>query len=222
MNAQKNSVSDEPAQPSSLANQATGTNRIGKKGIEIPDELGKIVLVGKDLMEDWRKMQETLRTDMEKQQDIVDSSLRAENFSFIQRNNQMEKKKTKKLNALNAEYERLQMQEAEQKDENQQQMNKLEITHNQYKEELQDLYEAKLVYEQDQFGKLKEAQNQVKKFYESEIKRLNDRQDEDVETLLEDFKKRLQEVQGLYESSKQVADDLKTKNEEKLTSQEKD
>lgn len=69
-------------------------------------------------MEDWRKMQETLRTDMEKQQDIVDSSLRAENFSFIQRNNQMEKEKTKILNGLNADYEKLQMLEAEQKDEN--------------------------------------------------------------------------------------------------------
>ena len=87
-------------------------------------------------MEDWRKMQETLRTDMEKQQDIVDSSLRAKNFSFIQRNNAMEKEKTKQLNALNADYEKLQMLEAEQKDENQQQMNKLEITHNQCKEEL--------------------------------------------------------------------------------------
>ena len=64
-------------------------------------------------MEDWRKMQETLRTDMEKQQDIVDSSLRAENFSFIQRNNQMEKEKTKILNGLNADYEKLQMLEAE-------------------------------------------------------------------------------------------------------------
>lgn len=64
-------------------------------------------------MEDWRKMQETLRTEMEKQQDIVDSSLRAENFSFIQRNNEMEKDKTKKLNELNRDYEVLQMEEAE-------------------------------------------------------------------------------------------------------------
>ena len=36
------------------------------KGTDIDDELAKIVLVGKGLMEDWRKMQETLRTDMEK------------------------------------------------------------------------------------------------------------------------------------------------------------
>ena len=37
-----------------------------KKGIEVQDELGRIVLVGKGLMEDWRKSQETLRTEMEK------------------------------------------------------------------------------------------------------------------------------------------------------------
>ena len=59
------------------------TTQLSKKGIEIQDELGRIVLVGKGLMEDWRKMQDTLRAEMEKQQDIVDSSLRAENFSFI-------------------------------------------------------------------------------------------------------------------------------------------
>ena len=82
------------------------------------DELGRIVLVGKGLMEDWRKSQETLRTEMEKQHDIVDSSLRAENFSFIQRTNEMEKEKTKLLNELDRSYESLQMKEAELKDEN--------------------------------------------------------------------------------------------------------
>ena len=109
---------NQEAPKSSSLGHNTTTVRNAKKGIEIQDELGRIVLVGKGLMEDWRKMQETLRTDMEKQQDIVDSSLRAENFSFIQRNNQMEKEKTKILNGLNADYEKLQMLEAEQKDEN--------------------------------------------------------------------------------------------------------
>ena len=53
---------------------------------------------------------------MAKQQDLVDSSLSAENFSFIQQNNRMEKAKTQQLNALNQKYEQLQMEEAEQKD----------------------------------------------------------------------------------------------------------
>lgn len=139
-------------------------------------------------------MQETLRTEMEKQQDIVDSSLRAENFSFIQRNNAMEKAKTEELNKLNRKYEILQMEEAEQKDDNQQSMNKLEINHNQCKEELQDLYEKKWDYEMEQLRKLKEAQNEMKRFFENEIKRLNDRHDADVEELLDDFKVRLQYV----------------------------
>ena len=73
-------------------------------------------------------------------------------------------------------------------------MNKLEINHNQCKEELQDLYESKLVYEQDQFGKLKETQNDERRSKESEIKRLNDCHDADVEELLDDFKVRLQDV----------------------------
>lgn len=128
------------------------------------------MLVGKGLMEDWRKSQETLRTEMEKQHDIVDSSLRAENFSFIQRTNEMEKEKTKLLNELDRSYESLQMKEAELKDENQQKMNKEEINHNVCKEELQDLYDRKLAYEQDQFKKLKDYQNDMKRRFEAEIK----------------------------------------------------
>ena len=128
------------------------------------------MLVGKGLMEDWRKSQETLRTEMEKQHDIVDSSLRAENFSFIQRTNEMEKEKTKLLNELDRSYESLQMKEAELKDENQQKMNKEEINHNVCKEELQDLYDRKLAYEQDQFKKLKDCQNDMKRRFEAEIK----------------------------------------------------
>ena len=55
----------EAPKSSSLGHNTTSV-RNSKKGIEVQDELGRIVLVGKGLMEDWRKMQETLRTDMEK------------------------------------------------------------------------------------------------------------------------------------------------------------
>lgn len=62
------------------------------------------------------------------------------------------------------------MKEAELKDENQQKMNKEEINHNVCKEELQDLYDRKLAYEQDQFKKLKDYQNDMKRRFEAEIK----------------------------------------------------
>ena len=68
----KNSIS-ENVDPilTNKSPQPTGTGvpttaRTSKKGIEVQDELARIVLVGKGLMEDWRKMQETLRTEMEK------------------------------------------------------------------------------------------------------------------------------------------------------------
>ena len=59
----------------------------------------------------------------------------------------MEKLKTDELNELTRKYELLQQSEGEQKDENTQQMKKMELTHALYKEELQDLYERKLQYE---------------------------------------------------------------------------
>ena len=58
----------------------------------------------------------------------------------------------------------------------------------------------------------------MKRRFEVDIKELNDLHESHVESLLEDFKTRLQRVQGQYEDSKKISDDLKMKNEEKLTS----
>ena len=61
------------------------------------------------------------------------------------------------------------MAEAEQKDENTQHMKKLEITHTQYKEELQELYEKKLQYEQEQLQLLVKDQKLMVKQFNEEI-----------------------------------------------------
>ena len=51
-------------------------------------------------------------------------------------------------------------------------MNKKEITHNQCKEELQDLYEKKLEFEQEKFQNLKRDQARMVQMYKDEILRL--------------------------------------------------
>lgn len=95
-------------------------------------------------MDDWRKKQEQLRLQMEEASNQVESSLRGEKYEYEKKIADLEKIKHQELQELNKEYEALQMAEAEQKDENTQHMKKLEITHTQYKEELQELYEKKL------------------------------------------------------------------------------
>jgi hypothetical protein len=98
-------------------------------------------------MEEWRKQQEMLRLQMEEESNKVESSLRSEKYDFEKKIAKMEKVKTDELNELTRKYELLQQSEGEQKDENTQQMKKMELTHALYKEELQDLYERKLQYE---------------------------------------------------------------------------
>ena len=56
--------------------------------------------------------------------------------------------------------------------------------------------------------------------FEEEIKKLNEKQEQAVETLLLDFNEQLARVQEMYEESKKNGDGLKMKNEEKLTSQD--
>jgi len=76
------------------------------------------VLVNKQLMEDWRKQQETLRAQMEEESNKVESQLRSEKYQFEKTIAHMEKGKTDELNKWNRLYEQLQLSEAEQKDEN--------------------------------------------------------------------------------------------------------
>ena len=64
------------------------------KGIQIQEEMARIVLVCKTRMENWRKKQEDLKTEMEDESNKVDSSLRQEKFLYEKRINQMEREKT--------------------------------------------------------------------------------------------------------------------------------
>ena len=69
--------------------------------------MARIVLVCKNRMENWRKRQEDLKTEMEDESNKVDSSLRQEKFLYEKRINQMEREKTDELNRLNLDYEKL-------------------------------------------------------------------------------------------------------------------
>lgn len=96
----------------------------------------------------------------------------------------MEKGKTDLLNELNRRYEELQMQEAEQKDENTQTMKKMELNHLQCMEELQTLYEKKLAYENLSFKRLEKEKTEMQNEYESELRLLQKQNEQAIERLL--------------------------------------
>lgn len=95
---------------------------------------------------------------------------------------------------MNKEYEDLQLQEAEEKDENQQTMNKMELNHLQCMEELQQLYEKKLQMERQQYDNLNGEKEQLKGNFELEIKELQRQNENAIERLLNEFKTNLKEV----------------------------
>lgn len=74
---------------------------------KIKDELAEIVLVNKSLMEEWRKQQDLLRTQMEEESNKVESSLRSEKYDFEKKIAKMEKVKTDELTELTKKYEQL-------------------------------------------------------------------------------------------------------------------
>ena len=53
------------------------------------------------MMEEWRKQQEQLKLDMEKENNNVESSLRTEKYQYEIRIGEMEREKSEELNQLN-------------------------------------------------------------------------------------------------------------------------
>ena len=92
--------------------------KIDQNKVFVDPALGKIVLVCKDVMVKWREDQEKQKNDMEEVSNIVESKLRQEKYNYEKKIAEMEKIKTDQLNELNKDYERRQMEEAEQKDDN--------------------------------------------------------------------------------------------------------
>lgn len=73
----------------------------------IDDRLTNIVMIEKQMMEEWRKQQEQLKLDMEKENNTVESSLRREKYLYETNIAQMERAKSEHLNKLNKDYEDL-------------------------------------------------------------------------------------------------------------------
>jgi len=114
----------------------------------VDKKLSGITLIEKQLMDEWRKQQEQLKLDLEKEENAFEAQIRRERYEQDTNIATMEREKSEQLNQLNKEYEDLQLQEAEEKDENTQTMKKMELNHLQCREELQQLYEKKLQMEQ--------------------------------------------------------------------------
>lgn len=122
-------------------------NKLVNPANVIDQRLSNIVLIEKSQMDKWRQQQEELKLDMEKENNQVESSLRREKYKYETNIAAMERKKSDKLNELNRQYDELQQQEAEEKDENTQTMKKMELNHSGCMEELHSLFEKKLQME---------------------------------------------------------------------------
>ena len=98
-------------------------------------------------MDEWRKQQEDLKLDMEKENNTVETQLRNEKYDFEKYIAKMERGKSEELNALVKRYEQLQQQEADEKEDNNHAMKSNAAVYQQCKEELESLYEKKLQLE---------------------------------------------------------------------------
>jgi hypothetical protein len=74
----------------------------------VDTKLSQTVLIEKSMMDDWRKDQEQLKLDMEKENNTVESSLRREKYDYEKKITSLERDKSEDLNKINRNYEDLQ------------------------------------------------------------------------------------------------------------------
>lgn len=71
------------------------------------DQLGRVILVTKDQMTEWKTQQETLQSEMSEEAEKVNSQVRQKQIEFDERVSKMERKETTESNELHLKIKEL-------------------------------------------------------------------------------------------------------------------
>lgn len=95
-------------------------------------------------------------------------------------------------------------------------MQKMEATHFQQVEDIQSLYERKLLAQDSDYLNLEQAKLEMEQQYKAKIKSLVSQNEQSINKLLESFRTDLNKVQDEFEECKRTANGLKVYYDQKL------
>ena len=119
-------------------------------------------------------------------------------------------------------YEELKAQKSQIEKESNNLLKNMEATNLKAVEELENLYEKKLAFENEKYLQLKQELSEEVMKYEDKIKVLDNKHQGTIDHLQTDFRDKYTSAQRIYDNTKQTADELKNECEERLAQTEEE
>lgn len=197
-------------------------DKINSKATVVDENLAEVVMVARTEIETYIAEQKKLMNDL---QDLEYKTA----FKVQDETKRMEKKQKKMEEDMNQEiagwarrYEELKTQKSTVEKESANLFKNVENNHLKAVEELENLYERKLAFENEKYLQLEQQLMEERMKFEKNLRDLERKHDQNIGLLKEEFTENFMKAEKVYESTKATADELRMIYEEKLAQQEEE
>ncbi|KAL4511618.1 hypothetical protein ABPG72_012463 [Tetrahymena utriculariae] len=190
--------------------------------IAVDEKLADVVLVERQEIDVYLGEQKKLKEEYENLENKMEIQALEEKNKMEREIKEMETKMRSEIKSYEQRYEDLKFQKNRNEKEHGGLLKELEKTHLKAIEELENLYEKKLAFENEKFLQQEQELIEERMKFEKKLKEIERKHDDNINSLKYEFNDNFQKAQKVYDSTKQTADDLRKIYEERLAQQEEE
>lgn len=194
--------------------------KLNPRAMVIDENLADVVLVARSEIETYIAEQRKLQNDLQDLDYKTDFKVQDERRRMEKEKKEMEIKMNHEISAWARRYEELKTQKSTVEKESTNLFKNVENNHLKAVEELENLYERKLAFENEKYLQLEQVLMEERMRFQTVMKGLERKHDSNIGMLKDEFSVNFMKAERVYESTKATADDLRTIYEEKLAQQE--
>ncbi|KRW99737.1 WD40-repeat-containing domain [Pseudocohnilembus persalinus] len=184
--------------------------------------LADVVLVSKDEIEKYLAEQKKLQNDLEDLGNKMEYQTQEEKKEMESRIAEVKEKCQLEIRQAHERYEELKRQKTIIEKESANLRKGMENNHLKGVEELENLYEKKLAYENDKYLKLEQELLEERMKFDKKLKSIENKHDSAVNELKAEFNDNFHKAETMYETTKATAKELNQHYQEKLDQQEEE
>jgi hypothetical protein len=183
----------------------------------VDKDLAEVVLVKRNEIDLYLNEQKKLKNDYEDLENKMEYQSQEEKKRMEKQVDEMKEKMNLEIQMWSRRYEELKAQKTQIEKESANLLKNMENNHLKAVEELENLYEKKLAFENEKFLQQEQELLEERMKFEKKLKEVERRHDTNITDLKGDFTSKFTQAQHEYRSTKATADDLRQIYEEKLT-----
>lgn len=197
-------------------------DKINPKATVVDENLAEVVMVARSEIETYIAEQKKLLNDLQDLDYKTDFKVQDERRRVEKEKKEMETKMNAEIAAWARRYEELKSQKSTVEKESANLFKNVENNHLKSVEELENLYERKLAFENEKYLQLEQQLMEERMKFEKNLRELERKHDQNIGLLKEEFTENFMKAEKVYESTKATADELRMIYEEKLAQQEEE